>query len=135
MREEGMIYLNWTETHIPIEVVSPALDKVLLKMKLNDDQVHSLVQYLEEVYQDSRQELRLGLSPEWTLFWKQREEGCRALMAHPEKDEWVGTLALEVMAGKKLLSALINLKEEPSFQLSKSVTLASVSNLDILISK
>ena len=76
-------------------------------------------------------ELRLSLPEGWTLFWKRREEGSLALMAHPEANEWVGTLALDLDFGIQMLRFLRELKEKgQSFSLDQCGTLRPVSNLE-----
>src|SRR5690606_29970869 len=39
-------------------------------------------------------ELRTDFPGGWTLFWKIREGDSRFFVAHPENEQWVGTLAL-----------------------------------------
>ncbi|HTL11200.1 MAG TPA: hypothetical protein VL588_01850 [Bdellovibrionota bacterium] len=44
----------------------------------------------------------------WRLYFKLRPEGTRLLLAHPEPEEWVATLALEPQALGSLIEAMTN---------------------------
>ena len=65
---------------------------------------------------------------EWVLYWKSREGDCRALYAHPESQEWVGTIALTEEAYGDFLARL---QAGKSFALSQVSPLVGFSNLDL----
>jgi hypothetical protein len=128
-----MPYLNWSEARIQISTstLSPVMTQ--LTLELGSQEIQSLAQVLDEVFSGQSSELRLSLSQEWVLFWKKREDGSRALLAHPQEKEWVGTLALESGEGEKWSQSLKALNSGQAIHLSHLVRLATVSNLDLVI--
>ena len=145
-----MPYLDWSTGSVQVHVqeTRPG-SKTLLRLEISRDEAESLMSFLEGLFvigqaSDSPQkvaqefaqefglELRLSLPHGWTLFWKRREEGSLALMAHPEAEEWVGTLALDMDFGIQILRLLRELKENgTSFSLNQGGAIRSVSNLDV----
>ena len=77
-------------------------------------------------------ELRHVVSREWTLFWKVREGESRSLLAHPELDQWVGTLAL---TSDDLLVLIEKLERNSggAVRLSETVSVAWISNFDLIL--
>jgi hypothetical protein len=92
-----------------------------MQLDLDSAELEVLVQQLEQVFAPAEQspstateghfssmvpELRVDLPDQWIVFWKKRASDTRLLLAHPEKDEWVATAALEETHGLNLVSAL-----------------------------
>lgn len=126
-----MLYLNWIESSICIEITSHPTLQTQLKIKVGQNELTDLLASLEETFLKQAGELRVQLPQNWVLYWKLREEGSRALLAHPEPEEWVGTIALELALAQKLFLSLKNLKSGQSFYLSQVGILGSVSNLEL----
>jgi hypothetical protein len=109
------------------------------------DEVQLLIPYLEEIFvratAGSGRELRMDLSGGWTVFWKSRESGSRLLLAHPEHQEWVATVALEPALGQKLVERLKELNAGQSLTIHELgeelgiefYNLGAVSNVEIQI--
>lgn len=89
-----MPYLNWSEAEIlPVQTGHPRLG-TQLELTFSAEQALHLVESLQPVFAKAGSELRLDLPGRWTLYWKIREGDTRLLLAHPEADAWVGTVAL-----------------------------------------
>jgi hypothetical protein len=129
-----MPYLDWTEKK-PKQEVSQAQTMTCLSLELSDPLLQDLVIQLEDLFLSQGRELRLSLDHGWTLFWKRREDGARALLAHPESETWVATIGLEIEQGKRLISGLKSLEQKKSIVLGHQVNLGPVSNLDLVISR
>jgi len=132
-----MALIDWSKVDTGIEVSHLKSSRNQLVIKLKRQELLELVNELEELYLSGAGELRLIVSHEWVLFWKERESGNRALQAHPEENQWVGTVALEkkdaqifLLSSKNMLK---NMQEGQSLTLGECVTLASVSNLDVTL--
>lgn len=138
-----MPYLNWESSRVPhtlhsASAVGSAIP--VLELELQGAQLEELVQELEAVFKLSTsdnlsQELRLKLSDPWTLFWKMREGENRILVAHPETETWVGTLALEPISAGKLISALKIMEVRQSWIITDLFSIARLSNLNLKITR
>jgi hypothetical protein len=64
----------------------------------------------------------------WVLYCKTREGDSRSLFAHPDSDEWVGTLALETAVWSRFFEKLQN---ADAFTLDSICRLGGMSNLRI----
>src|SRR5690348_16805674 len=106
-----MAYLDWKELPIHLETTVRSRLKTEVSLKVRAKEAQELCSHLQEVYAGSVHELRMGLPRGWVVFWKKKEGGSRALLAHPSEHEWVATLALEAEFGQKLLFSLKNLEE------------------------
>ena len=134
-----MPYLDWTPEELEVslfqEVSQLNPPKTQLTLKLGSKEIQSLIGELEAIYSGSARELRVSLPQGWTVFWKRKDSGARALLAHPQSDEWVSTIALEADQGKQLISFLNVLEIGQSFSLSQRIALDHVSNLELMIVK
>jgi len=133
-----MPYLNWSEKELKLEVLperDPPQQITGLRLGLDERLLEALVLSLEEIFLQEEPELRLSLGRGWTLFWKSRQEGARALLAHPEPDVWVGTIGLEKVQGKRLVSDLKKLETGQWIYLSQFVDLGTLSNLDLSLGR
>jgi hypothetical protein len=101
-----MPYLNWTRTSLrPVASAHPTRETELT-LVLTDELWLELRERIGPILAGSEAgELRLDLPGGWTLFWKRREGESRLLMAHPEHEEWVATLALGSDHAERVLSA------------------------------
>jgi len=77
--------------------------------------------------------LRQDLPRNCVLFWKTRDEESRLLLAHPQKEEWVATFALEARHAREFLQALETLTPNHSILLSAFGFCGSVSNTDLTL--
>jgi hypothetical protein len=140
-----MPYLNWKERSTahsmrPLPVGSHE-GRSQMDLGFNAEEISLLVPHLEEIFLSGGFELRMDLSDGWTVFWKSRESGSRLLLAHPEHQEWVATVALELGLGVKLIERLKALKSEQSFSIHELgaesgiefYSLGAVSNVEVRI--
>ncbi|OFZ22035.1 MAG: hypothetical protein A2X94_16430 [Bdellovibrionales bacterium GWB1_55_8] len=115
-------------------------------LELSGGLIHSLSAELESLYgSDSSRdsELRLELPDGWRLFWKERSagEGTLLFVAHPELEQWVGTLALEPEFARGVISRLRGLKAHESFSLRSLGTrgsqwsIAALSNFNLIFTR
>lgn len=80
--------------------------QTLLTLRLSADLWGALHTELERVLRVQEAELRLELPGKWTLYWKARSGSSRVLLAHPETDQWVGTVAWSEDRVSSLIEAL-----------------------------
>lgn len=138
-----MPFLDWSvlnehEELVRLEVKTLSAEKSQLKVIIQKEKAQSLISQLifqlEETFLHQAGELRWSLSGQWVLFWKLREEGNRALLAHPKAQEWVGTIALELECAKQVLQRLAELKLGSSLSLNEVSCFGSLSNLELILS-
>jgi hypothetical protein len=134
-----MPYLNWRNAQIEQEVrtsgESGGAREFQLSLKLSGDLLQELIPQLEDIFEQNGPELRIDLPKEWLMFWKLRTGESRVLMAHPQQDEWVSTMALNAVHGKKLIEALKTLSAGQTVSIENLGSVGSVSNVDVLISR
>lgn len=134
-----MPYLNWRNAQIEQEVrtsgESGEAREFQLSLKLSGELLQELVPQLDEIFEQNGPELRIDLPQEWLMFWKLRTGESRVLMAHPQPDEWVSTMALNAVHGKKLIEALKALSVGQTVSIENLGSVGSVSNVDVLISR
>jgi hypothetical protein len=130
-----MPFLSWIEERVSHESLEIAPGRVRLVLKLSAVHVTALLSHLEALYGQSGKELRLVVSEEWTIFWKMREEGNRLLLAHPQPQEWVGTIALEKHAGQSLVTQLGQLEAGLALVVHEVLPVQGVSNLVLEIQR
>lgn len=103
-----------------------------LTLELAAENLETLCQALEALFADGvGPELRLELSPAWTVFWKLREGESRLILAHPEKDAWVGSVSLNSVHAQPLLDGLRGLVARPgsSFEVGDLAELGGWSGI------
>jgi hypothetical protein len=137
-----MPYLNWknsTPQQLSQEVLSAQASgssrEFQLSLKLGSELLQELIPVLEDIYDQNGPELRIDLPNEWILFWKLRTGESRLLMAHPQADEWVSTLALNSVHGKKMIGALKALSAGQSVSIETLGSVGSVSNVEVLMTR
>lgn len=104
-----------------------------MSLHVTKDQRAELLGFLEEVYLRGGSELRVDLPGNWILFWKTRESESRLLLAHPQHDEWVATLALEAEHGRRVLDAVRALQMGDVVSLSEQGAIGSISNVEVIV--
>src|SRR3954463_4939198 len=100
-----MPYLNWKSSPLKQEVkprpnrpgepvvMGSGADSMSMELEISAEALAAeLLPSLKGTFEEGGGELRVDLPQEWSLFWKLREGESRALIAHPAKDQWVGTL-------------------------------------------
>lgn len=124
-----MAFLNFTARPIQIEKTSHPLYKTHFKMRIAPPEREEIISKLRDLTENVGSELRVDFPGEVTFFWKLREEESRLLLAHPEKEVWVATLAL---THEHLQVWLNEIKElsGPVF-LSELKKLGKFSNLEV----
>ena len=128
-----MPYLNWKQAPVRKNLSERERDPSELRLALAAAEAQALVQALDEVFATVGPELRVDLPDNWILFFKLREGESRLLLAPPEKDEWVSTVALDRVHGESLLRELRALRPGEILDLRALGSVASVSNLHLLI--
>jgi hypothetical protein len=130
-KDIAMVYLDWKKQGIALEVKSLGRLGSKLSLTIREGDLADFLPALEEIYIRDEGELRLELPENWVIYWKAKESGNRVLVAHPQPDHWVATVALEREVGQKLILAVKALKSSESFILSQIAPLEAVSNLNI----
>jgi len=127
-----MPLLNWKSQSVGV-VSSPHISReAQLTLELSESLALELASSLEEIFEGRSVELRHMLPGGWTLFWKMREGESRALLAHPEAEEWVATLALMESDGRRLVTSLrTGLKQGQALALDDQISFSKVSNLSL----
>ena len=128
-----MPYLNFREAKIEGKILPHSDLENQMSLDMSTRNVHDLATRLKAVFEENSGELRVDLPKNWILFWKHREDESRLLLAHPDKDEWVATLALERGHGMAVAEKLSSAEIGDTIQVSSLGTLGSVSNVEILI--
>ena len=121
---------------VSLEVGDHPRLQTLLTVTLTQELMVELRTGLERVLTVQEAELRLELPGQWTLYWKARSGSSRVLLAHPEADQWVGTVAWSEDRVSALLESLTapNLTgRSDGIYLSQCDGLTFPSNLDICL--
>ena len=96
-----------TRLEIPYEIRKHAEFQKDLVLSMDDAAGKVFRGLLDSIRAESREALVIlpkltlpdGVSQRWETYWKQRDaEDSRAMVAHPERDLWVATLALSASA-------------------------------------
>ncbi len=129
-----MAYLNWKKKPVSHEVHPHFRFEKELRVRLTPVEIEELAHELENVFApESSVELRIDFQTEWTLFWRARDSESRLLVAHPEHQEWVATLALERGNGLELVRRLRQISAGDSITLSEIFPVAIVSNFELVV--
>ena len=138
-----MPYLNWKEqTQLKQEIAPDAtvadqaspVNKMCLSLFLDSNLLSQLLPLLRDTFEnEGTSELRLDLPRGWIIFWKKREGESRLLLAHPQEDEWVSTVALSADHGLLLVQALGKLGAGQAIQLGALAETGKVSNLELAL--
>ena len=130
-----MPYLNWLERPIELTRTNHHRFGTQLELPLTSEDLARLREAVSEVILAGEGELRVDLPQDWTIFWKAREGESRQLLARPEKDKWVATLAYHSNEGRALINALTTKLSAPgnSIRLSELGPLNATSNIEVVI--
>ena len=132
-KRESMPYLDWKDAPVSLDVKVFEDSRVQLTLALGSAERDTLLNQLQLIFWSQGHELRMRMPNSWILFWKSRESGSRALVAHPEANEWVGTFALEVSFGQSWVSTLQALSSGETAILGAVGALDSVSNFELSV--
>lgn len=128
-----MPYLDWSSRDVRVESrPHPKRDAELL-LAFPETELLELVSEVERILAVPSAELKLTLPSGWTLYWKLRDSESRVLLAHPETDLWVVTLALEAALLSVVLERLRGLGTGASFRISELTPLGRVTNLELVL--
>jgi hypothetical protein len=98
----------------------------------------ALASELVAIFSGGAAELRLDLPDSWVIFWKERTDESRLLLAHPRDGEWVATAALERGHGLELVRLLREAAPGTEIavgEISSGVgRISSISNVEIVLS-
>jgi len=130
-----MPYFDWKAiSGVSLQVASHERYETELCLALSVERLGDLHQALVEVLVQAEAELRVDFPGNWTLYWKARDGESRILLAHPEREEWVGTVAWAQNSIDILLEGLDSLRSgSGDLALSELDRLSSFSNLDLRI--
>jgi hypothetical protein len=144
-----MPYLNWKDrepTGLHIELAPPSSEgaahvttRSRMVLRFAREALAELASSLGQIFGEAGEggELRLDLPREWIVFWKLREGDSRLLVAHPQPDEWVATVALSAADGAAFLSRISELgsarADVTEVNLGEFVRTGAVSNLELVL--
>jgi len=129
-----MPYLNWKNRDVRKSIEPHADARSTLTLALSVEERAELLPFLEEVYLRGGSELRLDLPGEWIVFWKTRDSESRLLLAHPQHEEWVATVALDADHGHRLVERLSELQAGDALPVTELGAIGAVSNVEIILS-
>ena len=119
-----MSFLNLKSKGVEVLIDPTTPEKVAVSLQnLSEEILLALTGSIDAVSSREDTELRIDFSESFTLFIKQRLEVSRMLVAHPEKDHWVGTLAL-TESHSRLMSDALRSRMGNSSPASVSVAIA-----------
>lgn len=125
-----MPYLAWDKSPDDLEMSPPGEEPIWLRLRLDLNEARELAEWLREINAGEASELRHTISGQWNLFWKKREGESRLLVAHPEHESWVATLALTADHLQEVANALDGLGTSP-FSLGTLRPLGEFSNFNL----
>ncbi len=135
-----MPYLNWKERSLRLQAGPHARLGTELAISLGAPEREELAASLVSVFAYAeggiQPELRVDLPAGWSVFFKLRAQGgdeSRLLVAHPETDAWVATLALSQGHAAAFLGALSGLGEAGELRTSELGAFAGVSNCELVL--
>jgi len=126
-----MPQLSWKLSDTQLEMKSETavrMEVTTLRLHLDQPQANELAEAISALGPSN--ELRHTLTAQWTLFWKLREGESRLLLAHPESEHWVATLAL-TSADRDVIAGKLSMTGEA--KLSEVLALGWQSNLDLVL--
>ena len=130
-----MPYLDWKDSAVQLTLEPHARLGSDFGVGIEAASIPALVELLVEIFQGERvgRELRVDLPRNWLLFWKARESESRLLIAHPQAEVWVGTLALEASDAALLLERLRCARAGDVVKVSEIFAVGGVSNFELTI--
>ena len=139
-----MPYLNWKHQERLKQEIAPLESMLRMTLTIPAAELAPLVSSLREIFEGPvGTELRLDLPRGWIVFWKKRSEArgseqsfedeSRLLVAHPQDEEWVATVALSAGHGAELVSRLEGLAAGRSVSVAELGPTGKVSNLELTL--
>lgn len=133
-----MPYLNWnspsTAGWVQLSTSEHPRFGMQVHLKLSPEALSEWREGLKEVLLNARGELKLELPQGWTIYFKAREGETRLLLAHPEQDAWVATVAVSSDSSQLFLDRLESLVSgSEGFRLSELGPPHFVSNLEVSV--
>jgi hypothetical protein len=130
-----MPYFDWkAKVGVALRVTDHERLETELQVTLTEERIFELHEALSGVFQQAEAELRVDFPGNWTLYWKARDGESRMLLAHPEKDEWVGTVAWAQSTAGVLLGELSALRTRSGdLVLSEVSRVSGFSNLEVRV--
>ena len=126
-----MAYVDWSQRAVTVEQAEHPTRGIELRLGLDAEARLKLATHLESVFSPGKGEIRLELPSRWTVYWKAREGETRLLLAHPEHDVWVATVAVDVAIAGELVSRLRSLQAGAELVLGELPGVARMSNVEI----
>jgi hypothetical protein len=126
-----MAGLKFTSENCEIASEVGARELVSVSIALPAADWTEFAERLGEIENREGSEFRSDFPGGWTLFWKVRDGDSRFFVAHPETDQWVGTLAISASH-----LALVRERMRAGFSgaLSELERVSRMSNLEVRIS-
>jgi hypothetical protein len=137
------MYLDWRSYPIKIQIENSLLhntrDSTRVSIGFCKREIESLHFYLEKLFGDGlgsekrEMEIKHLFPLGWTFFWKKKEDkGAFSFLAHPEINQWVGTLGFDLNFGRSWLHCLRKLSHyKEAFSIEQIGKVTPVSNLDL----
>jgi hypothetical protein len=132
-----MPYFDWKSSGgVALKVVDHERFETELQVTLSEERLNDFHHVLSAVMVQAEAELRIDFPGKWTVYWKARDGESRILLAHPEAEEWVGTVAWAHSSTESLLRELAALRDGAGeVNLGELDRLSRFSNLTIRIQK
>ncbi|MBS1962478.1 MAG: hypothetical protein JST04_09695 [Bdellovibrionales bacterium] len=132
-----MASLRYSETNCDIEekieekeaTAAGGFRAVTVSIGLSAGAWQELARALGEIANREGSELRTDFPKGWTIFWKIRDGDSRFFVAHPEKDQWVATLAVSESHLARIREALASGFEG---SLAAFEAVSRMSNVEVL---
>ena len=103
-----MAYLNWSSAPAAVTVDPSREEKIGVRIAgLTAEDRSELATAVAAVNRQEDPELRIDFPNHFTLFIKSRSDVSRFLVAHPEPEAWVGTIALSLAHGDAFSDRLL----------------------------
>jgi uncharacterized protein YllA (UPF0747 family) len=132
-----MPYLDWkVQPGVTLRMVDHERLETEVQISLSRGLIQELHGQLQAVFVQAEAELRIDFPGNWTLYWKARDGESRMLLAHPEKDQWVGTVAWSQATVNELLREVDRLHAETThLALSGIDRVSGFSNLEVRLER
>lgn len=126
-----MAFLAFTNGTVKTEVTGDASTPLIqAQFALARADAKQIAEALGSLVSREGSELRTDFTQGWTLFWKIRAGESRFFVAHPETDQWVGTLAV---SETHLATIRKRLEAGTPGSLSEGERVSRMSNLEVRV--
>lgn len=127
-----MPILAWNKPAVELKLLDHPSLTTQLELRLLPDEAKQLAESLRALICEPGTELRHTVSSGWTLFWKARDSESRSLLAHPELDLWVATLALVPEHLEQVALIMETLVPHATISLADLFPLGGLSNFNLV---